>query len=71
MRLAKAKALKKGDTVAYWKTGAAIVLAKDPEHYPVERLVMLTDAFDGRRYVHTEVVPYTGPKTPPAVIHRF
>lgn len=73
MRLSIAKTLKKGDVVAHWKTGAEIVLQKDAEHSILDRLVMLTDAFDGARYVHTEVVALKprAPKTKPAAVYFF
>jgi hypothetical protein len=76
MRLSMAKSLKRGDVVRHWKTGAEIVLQFNAEHHDKLGLVLVTDASDGRRYVHTEIVGLPKraaprPKTQPAVIHRF
>lgn len=58
MRLVIARTLKKGAKVLVVATGRVIVLAHNPQYNPVEKTVTVTDCFDGRRYVHTQVRPF-------------
>lgn len=71
MRLAIAKTLKKGDKVLVNKNGREVVLARDAEYSVLDKLVMLEDCFDGRRYVHTECRPFPKKPAKKAAVYFF